>query len=400
MKLTAPILSFTYMFALAAAWVKTYPNKMEPGMSADQIRTVSKKLNKGMRGFGTDEGALINNFGDKKLPDRIAIAAQYQRDYRKTLESAFNGEVKGDFGRLLRLLSLPAPDAEAAMLFKSFELLGTNELHLMQIVLGRENSELKRLNGIYQHRQKKSLKDAIKQDTSGLFQEILVSCSSGDQEIFDFSVHNETRVQEDVDKFQKATVDFHTGLVRGGTDEGYLIRILCKSPAQHLIAVHVAYHAKHGKWMADVIKDETDGKFKRALLLQLNMQLKPADTIFEQFKATMSGGNTDKIGLFNLMVRYQPTLISLFDKNDGGFSQNKIDKALRGFMNKKTLLGKLVMRVIVGGGRTPFQIEDINKVKKIEEEETKEEIVEETEEENKDKVSNNKIPKQIRKLMF
>ena len=353
MKLTAPILSFTYMFALAAAWVKTYPNKMEPGMSADQIRTVSKKLNKGMRGFGTDEGALINNFGDKKLPDRIAIAAQYQRDYRKTLESAFNGEVKGDFGRLLRLLSLPAPDAEAAMLFKSFELLGTNELHLMQIVLGRENSELKRLNGIYQHRQKKSLKDAIKQDTSGLFQEILVSCSSGDQEIFDFSVHNETRVQEDVDKIQKATCCFFGNFSN-------LIRIICKSPAQHLIAVNKAYHAKHREWLADVLKYEHDPEYETAVIMQLNMQINPHNTILEQFKATMNGAGTDEIGLLNLLVRYQSSYGLLLDSGDRGLSQKRMEQEL----GSRSLLYKLVKRVLFGSGREEFQLENIDVKKK------------------------------------
>lgn len=324
------------MVSLAAAWMKIYPNTNTTTMTSEQLELAADDLNVAMKGVGTDETSLIEILGKKSPTDRELIATMFQRKYKKRLITKIAFDVRLDFGRLLKLLVVPLVDAEVIMLRNAFDMTktdganyygaflasnmlflgpsagalagiatvkwaGTRERHLFSIVLGRENSELQLLKDRYERRSLFSLTSKIKQETSGNYQEILLSCLEGNQETYDQSgVHTDQRVMEDVEKFHDAT---KKGKFR--TDETAIIQILCNLPAQHLSTVNAKYEIKHGNTMATVIENQSSGYFGMAALHQLHMQIDPLSAIKMRFDQAMDGAGTDEYGLMNLVVRYQ-----------------------------------------------------------------------------------------------
>ncbi|XP_044150831.1 annexin A13 [Bufo gargarizans] len=61
----------------------------------------AKKLNKAMKGAGTDEDALIRILVTRAEIDLETIKQKYQELYKKSLAEAIKSDTSGDFGRLL-----------------------------------------------------------------------------------------------------------------------------------------------------------------------------------------------------------------------------------------------------------------------------------------------------------
>ena len=133
-------------------------------------------------------------------------------------------------------------------------------------------------------------------------------------------------MEEDVEKFYEATKG------KTGTDKLAMIRILCNSPAHHLQIVSERYLVENHMTMADGIDDEISNKFKKAALLQLNMQIDLLQTVIKQFDVA------DESGLTNLMVRYQPSMGKLMEKDPG--LRGRIEEERKG--NFQQLILKLI----------------------------------------------------------
>ncbi|XP_022236303.1 annexin B9-like isoform X2 [Limulus polyphemus] len=61
----------------------------------------AEKLHRAMKGFGTDDKALIRIVTSRCEIDMVQIKQEYQKLYEKTLEEAIIGDTSGDYRRLL-----------------------------------------------------------------------------------------------------------------------------------------------------------------------------------------------------------------------------------------------------------------------------------------------------------
>ena len=67
-----------------------------------------KRMNKAIRGLGTDDSLIVNCFSQCSKPFLQEVAKEYQRQFKVTLVEDIKGDTSGDYRELLlTLLDLP-----------------------------------------------------------------------------------------------------------------------------------------------------------------------------------------------------------------------------------------------------------------------------------------------------
>uniref|UniRef100_A0A8C7ZQL4 Annexin n=1 Tax=Oryzias sinensis TaxID=183150 RepID=A0A8C7ZQL4_9TELE len=148
---------------------------------ADPLKDV-EVLRKAMKGFGTDEQAIINLLGSRSNKQRVPLLRAYKTSYGKDLVKDLHSELSGDFRKLvLATLKTPA-EFDASELHSAIKGAGTDEACLIEILSSRSNAEIKEINRIYKQEYKKSLEDSISGDTSGHFRRLLIALAQGNRD--------------------------------------------------------------------------------------------------------------------------------------------------------------------------------------------------------------------------
>ncbi|KAG8035175.1 hypothetical protein G9C98_001665 [Cotesia typhae] len=200
-----------------------------PGFNS---REDAEVLRKAMKGFGTDEKAIINVLANRTNLQRQEIAVQFKTLYGKDLIKDLKSELSGNFEDLVVAMMTPIPDYYA------------KELH-----------------------------EAMS-DTSGNFKRLMVSLCCGHRDE-SFEV-NPSAAMEDARQLLQA------GELRFGTDESTFNAILVqrnilqlKQIFAELVVTRVeidmgeikqAYLQKYGKTLEDAIADDCSGHYKKCLL--------------------------------------------------------------------------------------------------------------------------------------
>uniref|UniRef100_A0A8C1VJQ3 Annexin n=1 Tax=Cyprinus carpio TaxID=7962 RepID=A0A8C1VJQ3_CYPCA len=204
---------------------KGYRGSIKDLPGADPLRDV-EVLRKAMKGFGTDENAIIELLGTRSNKQRVPLKAAYKTTYGKDLVSDLKSELKGDFEDLvLAMLKTPA-HFDASELKEAISGAGTDEACLIEILSSRSNAEIQEINKVYKAEYGKSLEDAISGDTSGHFRRLLISLSQGnrdEKETVDISLAK-----------QEAQKLYAAGENKVGTDESQFNAILCARSKPHL----------------------------------------------------------------------------------------------------------------------------------------------------------------------
>ncbi|KAG7266068.1 hypothetical protein CRUP_002546 [Coryphaenoides rupestris] len=137
---------------------------------ADPLRDV-EVLRKAMKGFGTDESAIIELLGNRSAKQRAPLVPAYKTTYGKDLLHDLKSELTGNFENLV-LASLMKPGAYDASELRE----------AIKILSSRNNAEIQEINHIYKAEYGKTLEDSIIHDTSGHFRRLLVSLCQGNRD--------------------------------------------------------------------------------------------------------------------------------------------------------------------------------------------------------------------------
>uniref|UniRef100_A0A8C7UHY0 Annexin n=1 Tax=Oncorhynchus mykiss TaxID=8022 RepID=A0A8C7UHY0_ONCMY len=205
--------------------IKDYPG-------ADPLRDV-EVLRKAMKGFGTDEQAIIDLLGSRSNRQRVPMLMAFKTSYGKDLVKDLKSELSGNFEKLVLAMLKTPSQLDAYELKEAIKGAGTDEACLIEILSSRSNAEIKELNQVYKTEYKKSLEDAISGDTSGHFRRLLISLAQGnrdERETVDISVAK-----------QDAQALYAAGENKVGTDESKFNAILCSRSKPHLRAVGDQY---------------------------------------------------------------------------------------------------------------------------------------------------------------
>lgn len=242
-------------------------------------------------------------------------------------------ETGGDFKKICVALSLPLATFEAESLHEAIAGVGTNEKTIIELLVGRSNSEMRILRETYQSMYRTTLESDLKSDLSGKFKRLVVALIQGNRDesggVYD--------VNADVE-----------GLYRGGegkmgTDESVFISIFASRSENHLKAVFEAYAKRYNKSMEKVVKSEFSGDLEDGLLAIMRWVNNRFLYFAEQFEESMAGMGTNDAKLIRLTARlgrnpvYSTGIKNAFHQRFGKSLAKRVDGETSGDYKKMLL---------------------------------------------------------------
>lgn len=247
-----------------------------------------------MKGFGTDENAIIELLGSRSNKQRVPLLAAYKTTYGKDLVRDLKSELTGHFEELvLAMLKSPA-QFDASECKEAISGAGTDEACLIEILSSRSNAEIQEINRIYKAEYGKSLEDAISNDTSGHFRRLLVSLCQGnrdERETVDISM-----AKQDAQKLYSA------GENKVGTDESQFNAILCARSKPYLRQVFQEYQQMCGRDIEKSICREMSGDLESGMVAVVKCIKNTPAYFAERLHKAMQGAGTKDRTLIRIMV--------------------------------------------------------------------------------------------------
>ncbi|XP_022193541.2 annexin B11 isoform X2 [Nilaparvata lugens] len=211
-----------------------------------------------MKGFGTDEKAIINVLANRTNAQRQEIAVKFKTLYGKDLIKDLKSELSGNFEDLVVALMTPISSLLARDLNKAVSCIGTEEETIIEILCTATNHEIYAIRTAYQSMYGTSLEDDMASDTSGSFRRLLVSlCQAARDENY---IVDMASAQNDAQKLLRA------GELRLGTDESSFNAILCSRSYPQLSQIFLEYQRLTGHDFSKAIENEFSGDIKDGLL--------------------------------------------------------------------------------------------------------------------------------------
>lgn len=173
-----------------------------------------------MKGFGTDEDALINVICRRSNEQRQIIQRTYKTNFGKDLLDDIRSETGGNFENLLVSLLTPIVDFYAKELHDAMSGLGTDEDVLIEVLCSMSNYEIHTIKNAYLRMYGQNLESELVSETSGNFKRLLVSLCA--------AARDESGGVDPVAAKRDATELLRAGELRVGTDESTFNMVLCQ----------------------------------------------------------------------------------------------------------------------------------------------------------------------------
>jgi len=208
-------------------------------------------LRKAMKGFGTDEKAIINVLGRRTNDQRQEIATTFKTCYGKDLLEDLKSETGGKFEDLLVALMTPLPDFFAKEIHDAISGLGTDEDVLIEVMCTMNNDDIRIIKETYQQLYSNTLEDDLISETAGTFKRMLVSLCT--------AARDESMVTDPEAAAEDARSLLQAGELQMGTDESTFNKILCQRNYAQLALIFDEYENITGHSLEDAVKNEFSG---------------------------------------------------------------------------------------------------------------------------------------------
>nr|XP_056713231.1 annexin A6 isoform X1 [Euleptes europaea] len=259
----------------------------------------AKVLRKAMKGFGTDEDAIIDVVTHRSNAQRQEIIKAYKSHFGRDLMADLKSEVGGALAKVILGLMMTPAQYDAKQLKKAIAGAGTDENILIEILATRTNQEIQAINAAYQEVYHKSLEDALSSDTSGHFKRILISLALGNRDeggVDNAKAHEDAKVVAETLKLADVSSDDSTSL------ETRFLSILCTQSYPQLRKVFQEFIKMTNHDIAHAINKRMSGDVRDAFLAIVwsvkNKQAFFADKLYK----SMKGAGTDDRTLVRIIV--------------------------------------------------------------------------------------------------
>uniref|UniRef100_A0A8C3VB00 Annexin n=1 Tax=Catharus ustulatus TaxID=91951 RepID=A0A8C3VB00_CATUS len=251
-------------------------------------------LRKAMKGFGTDEQAIINVVANRSNDQRQKIKAAFKTMYGKDLIKDLKSELSGNVEELILALFMPSTYYDAWSLRHAMKGAGTQERVLIEILCTRTNQEIREIVNCYKSEFGRDIEEDIRSDTSGHFERLLISMCQGNRD------ENQTvdyqKAQEDAQRLYQA------GEGKLGTDESCFNMVLASRSFPQLKATVEAYSRIANRDLLSSIDREFSGNVERGLKTIVQCALNRPAFFAERLYYSMKGAGTDDSTLIRIVV--------------------------------------------------------------------------------------------------
>ncbi|XP_076400846.1 annexin A7 isoform X4 [Peromyscus maniculatus bairdii] len=276
-----------------AAMTQGTQGTIRPASNFDAMRD-AEILRKAMKGFGTDEQAIVDVVSNRSNDQRQQIKAAFKTMYGKDLIKDLKSELSGNMEELILALFMPSTYYDAWSLRKAMQGAGTQERVLIEILCTRTNQEIRDIVRCYQSEFGRDLEKDIKSDTSGHFERLLVSMCQGNRD--ENQSVNHQMAQEDAQRLYQA------GEGKLGTDESCFNMILATRSFPQLKATMEAYSRMANRDLLSSVSREFSGYIESGLKAILQCALNRPAFFAERLYYSMKGAGTDDSTLVRIVV--------------------------------------------------------------------------------------------------
>jgi len=262
---------------------------ISPGVATRDYSADADEIYKAMKGFGTDEHALIAILGRCQRFELHQIDLAFRMKYGKLLTDRIREECSGNFQKMLCNVIQPPELTDAMYLHDALAGSGTDEIVVNEILGTRDGPEMELIKMAFVSVYRNGLDKMIKGDTSGKYETLCITLING----------NRGKGEQEVDI--KRVNEDAANLFQNPTDAAF-IQVLGNSSYPYRMALREVFISQYGKLIHEVIKKQFSGNFRDLLTLLVT----PHHEYFaEKLHKAMKGFGTDNDTLIRIVsTRY------------------------------------------------------------------------------------------------
>ncbi|CAH2006509.1 unnamed protein product [Acanthoscelides obtectus] len=257
-------------------------------------RDDAEVLRKAMKGFGTDEKAIINVLARRTNAQRLQIAVEFKTMYGKDLIKDLKNELSGNFENLIVAMMTPLPEYYAKELHDAMSGIGTDEDVLIELLCTMSNQEIRTIRQAYEAMYHRPLESDLKGDTAGTFKRLMVSLCNACRD--ESMAVNQEAAKKDAQSLLRA------GELKLGTDESTFNMILCQRNYAQLQLIFQVRKYLLGNSIEDAVKSEFSGNSESGFLAIIRAIQDTPKYFAKQLNNAISGAGTDDNSLMRIVV--------------------------------------------------------------------------------------------------
>jgi len=254
----------------------------------------AEDLRKAMKGFGTDEAALIKICANRTNAQRQQIKSAYISLYGRDLISDLKSELHGKFEDAMIALFTDPIEYDADQLREAMKGAGTNEDTLIEIIASRPPHVLAAVKAKYQEKYQRDIEADIKKETHGTLEHLLISL---------LQCSRSTNQQPDVARCGAIAQEiYQAGEAKLGTDESVFNKYFCTLSPFELACVSQQYHKLTGHTILQAIDKEFSGDSKKAFRTIVYATLSPSEYFATRVNDAIKGWGTKDHLLIRILI--------------------------------------------------------------------------------------------------
>lgn len=259
----------------------------------------AEALRKAMKGFGTDEKAVIRVLSKLDPVQMFSVRNTYNQRFMRDLLRDLEKETSGDFREALLACARGPLQQDAHTLFHAMRGVGTKESDLNDVLCGRTNADVHAIRAEYRKMFNKDLEADLRGDLSAGTETLFVMLAAG------------TRHEESTpiipQNIEQATTELQnamgTGPVGLNKNAVHACQVLSQRSDGELRAIADTYQRRYHQSLTKAIDSKFSGHMKDALHLTLTRALNKPMAEAELLEDSMSGVGTHDRHLIDRVVR-------------------------------------------------------------------------------------------------
>jgi len=242
-------------------------------------------VRKAMKGFGTDEKALIAVLAKKDPLQMETIRTQYDQRMMRNMTGDLEKETSGYFAKGLVELSRGPLVSDCWNLKEATRGMGTKEVVLDDILIGRSNADMNAIKEKYQQLFKTTLEADLKADLSAATEQMYMMIIAA-RRAEDSHPVNPQEIEQAVTELQAGMGGF------AGKNAPQVCQILTSKNDAQIKAIAQSYQQRFQKSLDSVIKSAFSGHMEDALRLLIARATNRAEAEATRLEEAMAGMGT------------------------------------------------------------------------------------------------------------